>query len=191
MQILTTGKNLDIGDALRRRIETRLTGNLAKYFDGTVRAHVVVELQKTRFHTDCTLHLSTGLTLQSRGEGEVANASFDMAAERLEKQLRRYTRRLRDYHPARRAPDETDDGPSALLRAGDASQEVEAGEAPAIIAEPAAEMLELTVGEAVSRLDSSELPFVMFRNGQHGAINVVYRRRDGLIGWIDPGTVQA
>ena len=191
MQILTTGKNLDIGVALRRRIETRLTGNLAKYFDGTVRAHVVVELQKTRFHTDCTLHLSTGLTLQSRGEGEVANASFDMAAERLEKQLRRYKRRLRDYHPARRAPDETDDGPSALLRAGDASQEVEAGEAPAIIAEPAAEMLELTVGEAVSRLDSSELPFVMFRNGQHGAINVVYRRRDGLIGWIDPGTVQA
>ena len=177
MQILTTGKNLDIGDALRRRIETRLTGNLAKYFDGTVRAHVVVELQKTRFHTDCTLHLSTGLTLQSRGEGEVANASFDMAAERLEKQLRRYKRRLRDYHPARRAPDETDDGPSALLRAGDASQEVE--------------MLQLTVGEAVSRLDSSELPFVMFRNGQHGAINVVYRRRDGLIGWIDPGTVQA
>jgi ribosomal subunit interface protein len=99
MQILTTGKNLDIGDALRRRIEQRLTGNLAKYFDGTVRAHVVVELQKSRFHTECTLHLSTGLTLQSRGEDGAANGSFDMAAERLEKQLRRYKRRLRDHHP--------------------------------------------------------------------------------------------
>lgn len=99
MQILTTGKNLDIGDALRRRIEQRLTSNLAKYFDGTVRAHVVVELQKSRFHTDCTLHLSTGLTLQSHGEDSAANGSFDMAAERLEKQLRRYKRRLRDHHP--------------------------------------------------------------------------------------------
>jgi ribosomal subunit interface protein len=69
MQILTTGKNLDIGEALRKRIEDRLTGNLAKYFDGTVRAHVVVELQKSKFKTECTLHLSTGLTLQSRGEG--------------------------------------------------------------------------------------------------------------------------
>ena len=99
MQILTTGKNLDIGDALRRRIEQRLTSNLAKYFDGTVRAHVVVELQKSRFITDCTLHLSTGLTLQSHGEDSAANGSFDMAAERLEKQLRRYKRRLRDHHP--------------------------------------------------------------------------------------------
>jgi ribosomal subunit interface protein len=99
MQILTTGKNLDIGDALRRRIEQRLTSNLAKYFDGTVRAHVVVELQKSRFITDCTLHLSTGLTLQSHGEDSSANSSFDMAAERLEKQLRRYKRRLRDHHP--------------------------------------------------------------------------------------------
>jgi ribosomal subunit interface protein len=99
MQILITGKNLDIGDALRRRIEQRLTSNLAKYFDGTVRAHVVVELQKSRFLTDCTLHLSTGLTLQSHGEDSAANSSFDMAAERLEKQLRRYKRRLRNHHP--------------------------------------------------------------------------------------------
>lgn len=107
MQILTTGKNLDIGDALRRRIETRLTGNLAKYFDGTVRAHVVVELQKSRFHTECTLHLSTGLTLQARGRDIAANSSFDRAAERLEKQLRRYKRRLRDYPPERLASDLT------------------------------------------------------------------------------------
>ena len=188
MQILTTGKNLDIGEALRTRIENRLTGNLAKYFDGTVRAHVVVELQKSKFHTECTLHLSTGLTLQAHGEGGAANGSFDMAAERLEKQLRRYKRRLRDYHPERRgATGETAD---ASLQAADELPEAEAGEAPAIIAEPAAEMSELTVGEAVSRLDTSELPFIMFRNCQHGAVNVVYRRRDGLIGWIDPGTAE-
>ena len=188
MQILTTGKNLDIGEALRKRIESRLTGNLAKYFDGTVRAHIVVELQKQKFHTECTLHLSTGLTMQSHGEGENANVSFDMAAERLEKQLRRYKRRLRDYHPERREP--ADLIPASESRAstqGTGMSATKLDGAPAIIAEPLAQMSKLTVGEAVSRLDESELPFVVFRNGQHGAINVVYRRRDGLIGWIDPG----
>jgi ribosomal subunit interface protein len=185
MQILTTGKNLDIGDALRKRIENRLTGNLAKYFDGTVRAHVVVELQKLRFYTDCTLHLSTGLTLQAHGEDVSANGSVDMAAERLEKQLRRYKRRLRDYHPSRReAGGELLDGQEMP---GTETGGPELGDAPAIIAEPVAEMSELTVGEAVNRLDSSELPFILFRNCQHGAVNIVYRRRDGLIGWIDPG----
>ena len=187
MQILTTGKNLDIGEALRQRIETRLTDNLAKYFDGTVRAHVVVELQKSTFHTDCTLHLSTGATLQAHGETGAANSSFDMAAERLEKQLRRYKRRLRDYHPERRAGA---DGPALAETPETDAEEIEAGEAPAIIAEQAANVSELTVGEAVSRLDGSELPCIVFRNSQHGAINVVYRRRDGLIGWIDPGTAE-
>lgn len=188
MQILTTGKNLDIGEALRKRIESRLTGNLAKYFDGTVRAHIVVELQKQRFHTECTLHLSTGLTMQSHGEGENANVSFDMAAERLEKQLRRYKRRLRDYHPERREPaDVTSVDEPGTATQGTGLRATELDGAPAIIAEPLAQMSKLSVGEAVSRLDESELPFVVFRNGQHGAINVVYRRRDGLIGWIDPG----
>lgn len=188
MQILTTGKNLDIGDALRKRIENRLTGNLAKYFDGTVRAHVVVELQKLRFHTDCTLHLSTGLTLQAHGEDISANGSVDMAAGRLEKQLRRYKRRLRDYHPSRRESGEAlTDGQEVP---GTETGEPELGEAPAIIAEPIADMSELTVGEAVNRLDTSELPFVLFRNSQHGAVNIVYRRRDGLIGWIDPGAAR-
>jgi ribosomal subunit interface protein len=188
MQILTTGKNLDIGDALRRRIEQRLTGNLAKYFDGTVRAHVVVELQKSRFHTECTLHLSTGLTLQSRGEDGAANGSFDMAAERLEKQLRRYKRRLRDHHPeGPRDPGEAPGAPVEELDVDDLEIESDGidGEAPAIIAEPATDMPKLAVGEAVTRLDSSDLPFVVFRNSRHGAMDVVYHRRDGLIGWID------
>jgi ribosomal subunit interface protein len=190
MQILTTGKNLDIGDALRKRIEDRLTGNLAKYFDGTVRAHVVVELQKSKFRTECTLHLSTGLTLQSRGEDGGAYGSFDMAAGRLEKQLRRYKRRLRDYHLERRRPaDETaPDTPEPSASVSDETNDQWVHDrAPAIIAEPIAVISDLSVGEAVKRLDTNELPFVMFRNGEHGAINVVYRRRDGLIGWIDPG----
>ena len=102
MQILTTGKNLDIGEALRGHIETRLAGNVDKYFDGAVRAHVVVERQKSSFRTECTVHLSTGLTLHAQGLSAEPYGSFDIAVEHLEKRLRRYKRRLRNYHAERR-----------------------------------------------------------------------------------------
>ena len=94
MQVLVTGKNLDIGDALRTHLTNKLTENVGKYFDGAVRAVVTVEKQRSSFSTDCSLHLSTGLTLQAHGEGGDAYSSFDTAAEHLEKRLRRYKRRL-------------------------------------------------------------------------------------------------
>jgi ribosomal subunit interface protein len=102
MQILTTGKNLDIGDALRDHIESRLASNVDKYFDGAVRAHVVVERQRSSFRTECTVHLTTGLTLHARGQSAEPYGSFDIAVEHLEKRLRRYKRRLRNHHPERR-----------------------------------------------------------------------------------------
>lgn len=98
MQILTTGKNLDIGEAMRVHIETRLAGNVDKYFDVAVRAHVVVERQKSSFRTECTVHLSTGLTLHAQGQSAEPYGSFETAVEHLEKRLRRYKRRLRNYH---------------------------------------------------------------------------------------------
>lgn len=182
MQILTTGKNLDIGDALRSRIEERLAGNVAKYFDGTVRAHVVVERQKSSFRTECTLHLTTGLTLQAHGDGAGAHGSFDSAAERLEKQLRRYKRRLRDHHMERRRPVAMPPG-EAMLDDTDDSELQES--APAIIAETPADLPKLSVADAVSRLDSLPAPFVVFRNGRNGGVNLMYRRSDGLVGWMD------
>lgn len=187
MQILTTGKNLDIGDALRRHIETRLASDVGKYFDGTVRAHVVVERQRSNFRTDCTLHLTTGLTLQAHGEGAEAYGSFDSAAEHLEKRLRRYKRRLRNYHAERRQPVNSTPAASFVLSPREEG-EGDSGElAPAIIAESLAEICELSVGEAVMQMDISDVPFVLFRNSRHGGINIVYRRTDGLVGWIDPG----
>lgn len=183
MQILTTGKNLDIGDALRSRIEERLAGNVAKYFDGTVRAHVVVERQKSSFRTECTLHLTTGLTLQAHGDGGGAYGSFDSAAERLEKQLRRYKRRLRDHHVERRRlvsmPSGEPPGP------GETNDSELQESAPAIIAETAADLPKLSVADAVSRLDALPVPFVVFRNGRNGGVNLMYRRSDGLVGWMD------
>jgi ribosomal subunit interface protein len=187
MQILTTGKNLDIGEALRGHIETRLRNDVGKFFDGTVRAQVVVEKQKFSFRTECTLHLTTGLTLQSHGDGGDAYASADSATERLEKRLRRYKRRLKSHHLERRTPVNSVPAASYVLSAPEGEEEQEPEDfAPAIVAESTADIADLSVGEAVMQLDISNMPFVLFRNARHGGLNIVYRRGDGLIGWVDP-----
>ncbi len=189
MQILTTGKNLDIGDALRGHIETRLRNDVGKYFDGTVRAQVIVEKQRSSFRTECTLHLTTGLTLQSHGEGGDAYSSTDSAAERLEKRLRRYKRRLKSHHLDRREPVNSFPAASYVISSPDGEGEAEPADlAPAIVAESTAHVADLSVGEAVMQLDISNVPFVLFRNSRHGGLNIVYRRGDGLIGWVDPET---
>lgn len=189
MQILTTGKNLDIGDALRQRVEDKLSEVLGKYFDGILRCQVVVEKQRAGFVTECTLYLSTGLALNARGEGGDAHSSFDTAAEHLETRLRRYKRRLKNHHASRREPVRASEAASYVLAAevGTAEEEPEDLN-PVIIAESTAEIAELSVGEAVMQLDISNAPFVLFRNGRNGSLNVVYRRNDGQIGWVDPGT---
>lgn len=188
MQILTTGKNLDIGSSLRSHIEDRLSEDISKYFDGAVRVNVTVAKQRASFETDCTLHLSTGLTLQAHGKGGDAYASFDTAAEHLETRLRRYKRRLKDHHSNRHKPVSAIPAASFVIEANEAADAEEPDDLnPTIIAENHADISELSVGEAVMQLDISTSQFVLFRNIKHGGLNVVYRRDDGHIGWIDPG----
>ena len=186
MQIKVTGKNLDVGDALREHIESRLQQIQQKYFEGSVHAHVTVEKQRVGFHTDCALHLATGLVLQAEGSGGEAHPSFDQAASHLEKQLRRYKQRLRDHHRSRREPVRQVPAQSYVIPAAtDAGEEV-AEAHPVIVAETGVQLPELSVGEAVMQLDISTRPFLLFRNGGHGGLNLVYRRPDGNIGWVDP-----
>ena len=188
MQIQITGKNIDVGDALRNHIESRLEGDVSKYFNGIVDGHVTVLREHSEFRCECNLHLSTGMSLQSEGRSDDAHTSFDKAADRLEKRLRRYKRRLRDHHARSSAKsiaalnaqayiiaqeDETADEPSDLK--------------PPIIAESVEKVPSLTVGDAVMQLDISDAPVVVFRNAGHGGLNVIYRRTDGNIGWVDPG----
>jgi ribosomal subunit interface protein len=186
MQIKVTGKNLDVGDALREHIETRIQQITQKYFEGTVHVHVTVEKQRGAFHTDCALHLATGLVLQAEGTDSEAHPSFDQAASHLEKQLRRYKRRLKDHHRTRREPVRRFTAQSYMIPAAtDASEETEEAH-PVVVAETGVELPELSVGEAVMQLDISTRPFLLFRNGGHGGLNLVYRRPDGNIGWVDP-----
>lgn len=186
MQIKITGKNLDIGEALRDRINDRLRQLQQKYFEGTVHGHVTVEKQRSGFHTECTLHLATGLRLQSHGSEAEAPGSFEAAALHLEKQLKRYKQRLKDHHKARREPVRQTEAQSYVISAAPEEELPEAGLNPVVIAEHQTTVPELTVGEAVMQLDISSVPFVLFRNSGHGALNVVYRRSDGNIGWVDP-----
>ncbi len=187
MKTLITGKNLDIGNSLRKHIETRISSNVSKYFESAIRAHVTVEKQKNTFISECILHLSTGMTLNAKGQGGDAYSSFDIALEHLEKRLRRYTRRLKNHHNSRKAPMLSADAASFVIASGDIDEPEETDELnPAIIAETTHQISEMTVGEAVMQLELSDLQFVLFNHDKYQRINVVYRRDDGNIGWIDP-----
>jgi len=195
MQIHTSGKNLDIGEAFRKHVEERLTDGIRKYFDGAVSAQVVVEKQRGRFWTECTVHLPTGLVLQASGSGGDAYSSFDEALEHMETRLRRYKRRLVSHTKKRAKPMEA--FPAQTFVIAPQSEEEDEGEAaeeefvPAIVAETTSKISEMSVGEAVMQLELGTMAFVLFRNANHGGVNIVYRRDDGHIGWIDPGPCEA
>jgi ribosomal subunit interface protein len=186
MQIKITGKNLDIGEALRTHVHERLGQFRQKYFDGTVHAHVTLEKQRSSFHADCSLHLATGLILQAHGAAQDAFPSFDAAAQHLEKQLKRYKQRLKDHHKDRREPVRQTEAASYVIQASSEDSEEPAGLNPVVIAESLTSVPELSVGEAVMQLEISSVPFVLFRNSKGGQTSVVYRRSDGNIGWVEP-----
>ncbi|MGI9412471.1 MAG: ribosome hibernation-promoting factor, HPF/YfiA family [Hyphomicrobiales bacterium] len=188
MDVQITGKNIDIGDVLREQIAHRLENDVTKYFDGIVDGHVTVFKEASTFRSECTLHLSTGIVLQSEGQSVDAYESFDRAATRLEKRVRRYKRRLRDHHARRGSrPIEGFDAPYYVIAREDEASEEPEDLNPPIIAENISKIRELSVGEAVMQLELSEKPVIVFRNGVRGGINIVYRRADGNIGWIDAG----
>jgi ribosomal subunit interface protein len=188
MHIQVTGKNISVGDALRHHVESRLNSDVARYFDGTVRAHVTVEKQRSRFRSDCTLQLATGIVLQAHGVDGDARIAFDVAADHLEKRLRRYKQRIRNYHNHRRKPADVADVRSFIIQPP--SHEHEDDEPsdlnPVIVAETMHQIPELSVGEAAMQLDISNVAFVLFRDARNGSLSLVYRRDDGNIGWIDP-----
>jgi ribosomal subunit interface protein len=186
MQIKVTGKNLDIGEALRAHVTERLQQFREKYFDGTVHAHVTIEKQRSSFQADCSLHLATGLVLQAHGSAQDAHPSFDAAAQHLEKQLKRYKQRLKDHHKERREPVRQSEAASYVIQAADDEAEENGALNPVVIAESLTSVPELSVGEAVMQLEISSIPFLLFRNTNGGQTSVVYRRSDGNIGWVDP-----
>jgi len=189
MTLRVSGKNIDIGEALRGRVGERIAESVAKFFNGGYSGHVTVGKEGFGFRTECAIHLDTGRVLHADGMAADAYASADQAALRIEKRLRRYKSRLKE-RPAR--ANETRkaagvDMASYVIAAPDHDTDEEAGEfAPVVVAESTAVLETLSVSEAVSELDLTGAPVVIFRHAAHGRVNVVYRRADGNIGWLDP-----
>ncbi len=185
-----TGKNLDIGESLRAHIAARIDEISAKYGGGTVSGHVVVEKLRSSFVTRCSLHHRSGMMLQSEADAADPYQSAEAAFERLEKRLRRHKRRLRDHHGAARNGETSPATDYTISETADVDDAPE-GHTPVTIAETSAPVRRLSVSEAVMTLDLADAPVVVFRHAGHGGINVVYRRPDGNIGWVDPGPSQA
>ncbi|PVA07719.1 ribosome hibernation-promoting factor, HPF/YfiA family [Thalassorhabdomicrobium marinisediminis] len=187
MRYQITGKQIDVGEALQTHVQNELGAVIGKYAGRPTDANVVFSKSGHEYVCEAEVHLSTGLTAQARGHATEIYSAFDSATEKMDKQLRRYKRRLKDHHKERSQPVELSDAGSYILASNSESEENEPdGVNSMIVAEMEAKIPSLSVGEAVMQMEIANAPVLVFRNEGHSGINVVYRREDGNIGWIDP-----
>ncbi|GJE25504.1 ribosome hibernation-promoting factor, HPF/YfiA family [Methylobacterium organophilum] len=189
-----TGHGLDLGEALRGRVQDRMSATLGKYLDshmsGSCTGHVTLRRDGTAYRTDCVVHLASGLTLEASAAAHDPHASFEQTADRLEKRLRRYKHRLKD-HNAQSHNGADVEAAYAVFAPIDEEGEDESGadgeaEHPPVVAESTRTLRRQSVSEAVTALDLTGAPVVVFVHAGTGRVNVVYRRSDGAIGWVDP-----
>jgi ribosomal subunit interface protein len=188
MNLTVKGKHIDVGESLRGYVEQQLTAVTEKYFSNPIDATVVFSQDAYLYRADISVRVGRGIFLQSTAEATDIYPAFETAADKVGKRLRRYKRRLRDHHlneatvtldlPARQYVIE--------VEAASVEDDGEAGGEPVIIAEMETTIETMSVAEAVMRMDLAELPALLFRSGAHGGLNMIYRRPDGHVGWIDP-----
>jgi len=189
MRYQITGKQIDIGDALQTHVKSELNDIVEKYAERPTDANVVFSKSGHEHVCEATIHLSTGLTAQAKAHATEIYAAFDECAEKMEKQLRRYKRRLKDHHSKRKEPVEQLGASSYILAASEGVDDSEPETLqPMIIAEVETKVSTMSVGEAVMQMEISGAPVVIFRNESNSAFGVVYKRDDGNIGWIEPKT---
>jgi|TARA_R110002020_G_scaffold475452_1_gene710143 ribosomal subunit interface protein len=187
MRYQISGKQIDIGDALQTHVKTELGAAVQKYAERPIDAQVIFSKSAHEYVCEATVHLSTGLTASAKAHATEIYAAFDSCCEKMEKQLRRYKRRLKDHHRERAEPVELL-GASAYILASESDTDGDEPETlqPMIIAEMQTNISTLSVGEAVMHMELSGAPVLVFRKQGKDGVNVVYRRDDGNIGWIDP-----
>ena len=187
MRYQISGKQIDIGEALQTHVKEELGAAVAKYAERPTDALVIFSKSASEYNCEATVHLSTGLTAQAKGHSHEIYSAFDKCCEKMEKQLRRYKRRLKDHHKERVDPVELIGASSYILASETEGEESEPETLqPMIIAEMETKIPSLSVGEAVMQMELSEAPVLVFKNEGKQGLNVVYRRDDGNIGWIDP-----
>ncbi len=187
MTLRVSGKNMDVGDALRGKAEDHFDTVVAKYFDGGYDGHLTLTPDGIGYRADCVVHLDSGATLQASAQAGDATSAFESMATNIEKRLRRYNRKLKTHRKGNGANGV--DGVVAqytVFGASDEVDELDEDYAPPVIAEATKNLRQMSVEEAVMELDYTGQNVVMFRHAGHGGLNVVYRRADGNIGWVDP-----
>ncbi len=189
MQLSVQGRQIDVGDAFREHASHTLGAVLGKYFGDAIDVSVTLSREGHQFRAMVATHIGKGIELHASAESAEPYPAFDQAVERLAKRLRRYKRRLRDHHR------DLEQSASDVLAAqqyvlqveqSGAEEEVAADNQPAVIAEIETEIPSLTVSDAVMRMDLADVPALLFRNKAHGGLNMLYRRSDGNVGWVDP-----
>jgi ribosomal subunit interface protein len=197
MTLRISGKSISVGDALRSRVSERTDEVLRKYFDGNYSGHITLSKDGFGFRTDCSLHLDSGITLEADSNATDAYASADQALVMIEKRLRRYKSRLKDRHARKTYAASAAlaglngaslDAPSYVIEAPEGDDEV-TEYSPVIIAEATKSLKRLSVSEAVMELDLTGAACIVFQHGSSGRVNIIYRRTDGNVGWVDPPVV--
>lgn len=195
MTLRVSGKSISVGEALRDRVSERTEEVLRKYFDGNYSGHITLSKDGFGFRTDCALHLDSGITLEADAMAVDAYASADQALLQIEKRLRRYKSRLKDRsmrktHAASAAMSELNgggiDASSYVIEALPEGEDDVTEYNPVIIAEATTSLKRFSVSEAVMELDLTGAAVMVFQHGGSGRINVIYRRADGNVGWVDP-----
>ena len=187
MRTQITGKQIDIGEALQTHVSTELAAVFEKYAGRPTDAQVTFSRSAHEFICEATVHLSTGLDFFNDTATTEIYTAFQDSAEKIDKQLRRYKRRLKNHHQDRAQPVESFGGSTYIL-APEADDSEPDTLQPMIVAEMETKIPALSVGEAVMRMELAGAPVLVFKNEKGGGVNVVYRRDDGNVGWIDPAT---
>ncbi len=198
MQIQVSGKSIKIGDSLKSHVEGRLEQGISKYFDKAIDANVVFSKESHLYRVDVIVNEGTGSGIIIKGNGYDNDiyASFDQAADRIEKQLRRYKRKIKNHHKKKfadlgREEVKLLEAKKYVLAENGSIKEEKEEESPLIIAEKPVKIEKLTVSEAVMKMNLENLPAYMFINKANDSFNVVYHRKDGNISWIDPQRVKS
>ncbi|MFL0694106.1 MAG: ribosome hibernation-promoting factor, HPF/YfiA family [Agrobacterium tumefaciens] len=190
MSVRVSGKQMEIGETFRQRIEDRIQDAVTKYFDGGYSGQVVVSKSQSRFAADCLVHLDTGANLHAAGEANDPQVAFDTAFERVEKRLRRYKRKLKDHHAGEAQNPSIEVAYTVMDSVDEDHEELPEDYAPTIVAESTKKLRTMSVATAVMALDMTDEPVLLFRNPGSEQLNIVYRRNDGNIGWINSANIK-
>jgi ribosomal subunit interface protein len=186
MTLRVSGKNLDIGESLRQHVLDKVQGMVGHYFEGSVGGHVVISREGSGYRSDCTLRLSSGVSLHAEGRAHEPYPCFEQAANKIEGRLRRYKQRLKGHSPVLASGGRSKVANYMVEAPHEEQEEPAEGFNPVVVAEGTESLKSLSVASAVAELDMTGAPVVIFENAGSGRVNIVYRRRDGAIGWVDP-----